>query len=112
MALSANKLNKLAHRRVEVMLELAQLNKEKAAIDLELETLEPGKPYKAGDLRVVRTAVNMLDAPTIAEAFPASKRPEFYKLALDTAEFKKHFSAVELAAYQKPSYRITIKEID
>lgn len=108
--LTQKKLAELAHRRQEVMEQLKELGAEKAKIDAQLETLEPGVPHEAGDLVVIRTPIRGLDADIITKKYPASKRPEFYKLTLDTAEFKKHFSEIERQAFEKISYRTNIRE--
>jgi len=108
--LTPAKITKLAARRREVMSEIDKLTKEKAQIDAQLEALEPGHIYEAGDLVISRNPVRGLDSPLIEKTFPASRFPEYYKLTLDTAEFKKHFSAIDLENFQKISYRISIKE--
>lgn len=108
--LTPAKLSKLGHRRREIMAQIKELTEEKAKIDAQVEQLDPGVPYEAEDLIISRTPIANLDAATIEKKFPPSKRPEFYKLTLDTAEFKKHFSAIELQDYQTVSYRINIKD--
>lgn len=108
--LTPKKLAELAARRVEVMDKLAALTKEKAQIDAQLETLDPGVPHEAGDYIIQRTPVRGLDTALIQTKYPANKRPEFYKLALDTTEFKKHFSEIELENFQQVSYRTKISE--
>lgn len=108
--LTPSKLSKLGHRRREILEQIKELNNEKAKIDAQIEQLEPGIPHEADDLVITRTPIATLDAAIIAKKFPASKRPEFYKLTLDTAEFKKHFSAIELQDYQTVSYRINVKD--
>lgn len=72
-----------------------------------LSPLSVGK-YEFEDLTISITEVMLPDTDAIEEAFPADKRPEFYKLAVDTAEFKKHFSPIELRKYQKPSRRTNV----
>ena len=108
--LTPAKLSKLGHRRQEIQAEIKKLEEEKAKIDGQIHTLDPDTPYAAGDLIITRTAFRGLDSAVIAKKFPAAKRPEFYKLSLDTAEFKKHFSAIELEAFQTVSYRISVKD--
>ena len=108
--LTPSKLSKLGHRRREIMDQIKELTDEKAKIDAQFEALEPGTPHEADDLVITRTPIATLDASIIAKKFPAAKRPEFYKLTLDTAEFKKHFSAIELQDYQTVSYRINVKD--
>lgn len=108
--LTPKKLSELAHRRQAVMDTIKELTAEKAQIDAQLELLDPGVPYEAGDLVITRTPIRALDAMIISKKFPPAKRPEFYKLALDTAEFKKHFSAIELEDFQTISYRTNVRE--
>lgn len=108
--LNAKKLSELGHRRREVMAQIKELETEKAKIDAQLETLEPGVPHQAGDVIIIRTPVRGLDSTAITKKFPASKRPEFYKLTLDTAEFKKHFSEIERQAFEKITYRTNVQD--
>lgn len=108
--LTQKKLSELAHRRQELIERIKADTAEKSKIDAQLDTLEPGVAHEAGDLIIRRTPVRGLDATVITKKFPASKRPEFYKLTLDTAEFKKHFSEIELEAFQKITYRTNISE--
>lgn len=100
----------LATRRREVTEQIAALTKEKAELDEKLLALDTSEVYEGDGIRLSFTKVHTLDTTYIAKKYPASKNPEFYKLALDTAEFKKAFSTNDLATMQKISYRINISD--
>lgn len=106
--LTKAQIAKLAARRMEVDQLIKDLTAEKAEITAKLDTLPLGQT-DAGDNIVTRTPFRTLDADLITTDFPASRNPEYYKLTLDTAEFKKHFSAVDLESYQKVTHRISVK---
>lgn len=101
---------KLGARRREIMAAVDALNKEKAEIDAKLLALDLDETYTGDGVVVSFTPVHTLDSAFITKKYPASKRPEFYKLTLDTAEFKSHFSARELATFQKVTHRISVKD--
>lgn len=101
----------LGARRREIMNTIDALTKEKAEIDAELNKLDPSYEAEGDGIKLSFTAVRSLDTATIIKKFPASKRPEFYKLTLDTAEFKKHFSAHDLEPFQTVGRRINVKEV-
>ncbi len=100
----------LAARRREIMETINALTKEKAAIDEELLSLDLSQDYVGDGVALSFTPVHTLDTAFITKKFPAAKRPEFYKLTLDTAEFKKHFSPNELEDFQKVTHRISVKD--
>lgn len=106
------KATKLAAERREIMDDIAMLTKRKAAIDAELLKLDPDKTYAGDGVELSFTSVHSLDSTLIEKRFPASRRPELYKLTLDTAEVKKAFSANDLEKYQKVSTRINVKVVD
>lgn len=112
MAAPKNTPTKLAARRQELMSTIKALTEEKAAIDAKLLALDLTKHYEGDGVALSFTPVRGLDNAIITKKFPASKRPEFYKLALDIGEFRKHFSPVEIETFEKISYRITVKELD
>lgn len=84
----------------------------KAEIDAELLKLDLDKTYTGDGVELSFTRVHSLDSALIEKRFPASRRPELYKLMLDTAEVKKAFSANDLEKYQKISTRISIRAVD
>ena len=100
----------LAARRREVTEQIDALTKEKAEIDAKLLALDPKEEYTGDGVHLSFSPFRTLDTAYIAKKFPASKRPEFYKLTLDTAEFKKAFSANELETMQRITYRIKVTE--
>lgn len=108
---STNTLTKLAARRREVMEEMAALGKEKAEIDAKLLAADLDEVYTGNGVELSFTSVRNLDGPTITKKFPADKYPDYYKLTLDTPEFKRHFSAVDLEQFQVVSHRINVKEL-
>ena len=103
------KATKLAAERRELMDDIAALTKRKAEIDAELLKLDPDKTYTGDGVELSFTPVRGLDSALIAKRFPASRRPEFYKLSLDVAEFRKHFAEKDLEPYEKVSTRISVK---
>ena len=102
----------LAARRREIMDTINALTKEKAELDEKLLSLDLSQDYVGDGVALSFTPVHTLDTAFITKKFPASKRPEFYKLSLDTSEFKKHFSPNELEDFQRVSYRIKIDSIN
>ena len=102
----------LAARRREIMDTITALTKEKAEIDEQLLLLDPSTDLAGDGVTLSFTPVHSLDTAFVTKKFPASKRPEFYKLALDTAEFKKHFSPNELEDFQRISYRINVRPVE
>lgn len=108
--LTRAQITKLAARRKEVMALSAELAAEKADIDAKLLTVDLSESYEGNGVVLSFTPVHTLDSAFIEKKFPAAKRPEFYKLTLDTAEFKKHFAPNELATFQKVTHRISVKE--
>lgn len=106
------KATKLAAERRELMDSIAALTKRKAEIDAELLKLDPDKTYTGDGVELSFTSVHGLDSALIAKRFPASRRPEFYKLSLDVAEFRKHFAEKDLEPYEKVSTRINVKVVD
>ena len=107
MAIAKN-ITKLAARRREVAELIKNLTDEKNELDAKLLTADPSKKYVGDGVSLSFTPVRTLDTPTIVKKYPAEKFPDFYKLALDTPEFKKNFSDRELEAFQKISYRINV----
>ena len=106
------KVTKLAAERRELMDDIAMLTKRKAEIDAKLLKLDPDKTYTGDGVELSFTRVHSLDSALIAKRFPASRRPEFYKLSLDVAEFRKHFAEKDLEPYEKVSTRISVKAVD
>lgn len=102
----------LAARRREIMDTINALTKEKAEIDEQLDLLPKDTDLSGDGVTLSFTPIHTLDTTFITKKFPASKRPEFYKLTLDTAEFKKHFSPNELEDFQKVTHRINVKPIE
>lgn len=102
----------LAARRREIMDQIAALTKEKTAIDEKLLELDPDTDLTGDGVSLSFTPVHSLDTAFVTKKFPVSKHPEFYKLALDTTEFKKHFSPNELEDFQKVTYRINVKTLE
>ena len=111
MAAKKNSPTKLAARRREVMEQIDALTKEKAQLDAQLLDLDLDQAYSGDGVLLTFTKVHSLDSVYITKRYPATKHPEFYKLALDTAEFKKHFSPKELETMQKITHRISIKDL-
>ena len=105
------KLIEMAKRRVEVMAEIKELEAEKAKIDAKLLALDLTKDYTGDGVRLSFTPVRGLDNAAIVKKFPAAKRPEFYKLALDITAFRQHFSPVELESFEKITHRIKVEEL-
>src|SRR5690606_1122613 len=101
--ISPAKLAELAKRRYEIAAHLAELTQEKAKIDAQLDGL-PAGAYEAGEYIIQRNPRRMLDTEKIQQTFPPSRNPEYYKLTLDTAEFKKYFSDIQLEDFQKVAY--------
>lgn len=110
MAIAKN-ITKLAARRREVAELIKQLTDEKNDLDAKLLTADKGKEYVGDGVSLSFTPVRNLDTATIVKKFPADKFPDYYKLSLDTPEFKKDFSARELEAFQTVAYRINVKEV-
>ena len=106
------KVTKLAAERRELMDDIAMLTKRKAEIDAKLLKLDPDKTYTGDGVELSFTRVHSLDSALIAKRFPASRRPEFYKLSLDVAECRKHFAEKDLEPYEKISTRINVKAVD
>ena len=106
------KATKLAAERRELMDSIAALTKRKAEIDAELLKLDPNKTYTGDGVELSFTPVRGLDNALIEKRFPASRRPELYKLTLDTKEVRKAFSVNELAKYESVTTRINVKEVD
>lgn len=102
----------LAARRREIMDTIAALTKEKAEIDAQLDLLPRDTDLTGDGVHLSFSPVRGLDTEFITKKFPATKRPEFYKLVLDTAEFKKHFSPNELVDFEKITYRTNVKTIE
>ena len=100
----------LAARRKEVTEQIAALIKEKAALDEKLHDLDPAQTYQGNGVTLSFVPVRTVDYDFMAKEFPADKRPDLYKLTLDTAEVKKQFSPLELQGWQTINYRIKIVE--
>lgn len=111
MAVKKHTTTKDAARRKEVMAAIDALTKEKAEIDARLLALDLTKDYTGDGVRLSFTPVQGLDNAAITKKFPAAKRPEFYKLALDIAAFRRHFSPVELESFEKITHRIKVEEL-
>ena len=103
---------KLGARRKEVTDLIAKLTKEKEILDHKLLSLDTSEIYEGEGIVLSFTPVRTLDTKFITSEYPASKNPEFYKLSLDTASFKQHFSPEELSTFQQISYRIKVDEIE
>lgn len=101
---------KLGIRRREIMATIKALEAEKAEIDAKLLDLDKDSEFKGDGVIVSFTPVRGLDNAFITKKYPAAKRPEFYKLTLDVAAFRQHFSPVELETFEKISYRINVKD--
>lgn len=110
--LTSRTITKLAAERKEVMAQIDELTKRKAAIDERLRQADTAQTYRGDGVELSFTPVRVLDTPTILKKFPATTHPDFYKLTLDTPEFKKHFSAIELEAYQKVTHRINVRPVE
>lgn len=102
----------LAARRREIMDTINELTKEKAAIDEELDLLPRDTDLMGDGVSLSFTPIHSLDTGFITKKFPADKHPDYYKLQLDTAEFKKHFSPKQLETFQKVTYRISVKALE
>lgn len=111
MAVKKHTTTKDAARRKEVMAAIDALTKEKAEIDARLLALDLTKDYTGDGVRLSFTPVHGLDNAAITKKFPAAKRPEFYKLALDITAFRQHFSPVELESFEKITHRIKVEEL-
>lgn len=109
--LTPRTITKLAARRKEIDRLLKELTDEKAEISERLLQADYGQEYVGDGVKLTFTPVHTLDTAFITKKFPASKRPEFYKLTLDTAEFKKHFAPNELETFQKVTHRINVQEV-
>lgn len=110
MPTKKNTPTKLAARLKEVNEAIKALTEEKAKLTEALLSNDTSQSYAGDGIVLSFTPVRTLDSTYIAKKFPATKRPEFYKLSLDTAEVKKHFAPNELETMQKVSYRINVKE--
>ena len=106
------KATKLAAERREIMDDIAMLTKRKAEIDAELLKLDPNKTYAGDGVELSFTPVRGLNSALIEKRFPPSRRPELYKLTLDTKEVRKAFSANELEKYENITTRINVNEVD
>ncbi len=84
----------------------------KAEIDAELLKLDPDKTYAGDGVELSFTPVRGLDNVLIEKRFPPSRRPELYKITLDTKEVRKAFSANELAKYESTTTRINVKGVE
>ena len=102
----------LAARRREIMDTINALTKEKAELDEKLLSLDLSQDYVGDGVTLSFTPVHTLDTAFITKKFPASKRPEFYKLSLDVGEFRRHFSSVEIEDFEKLTYRINVKPVE
>jgi hypothetical protein len=109
--LSTATITKLAKERREVTAQLAELTKRKDELDAKLLSVDTSKTYEGEGIALSFTPVARLDEPTITAKFTVVEYPDYYTLKLDTAEFKKHFSPVDLVAYQKISHRINIRDL-
>lgn len=110
--LTKAQLTKLAAERKAITSQIDELTKRKATIDEKLLSADLDQTYVGNGVALSYTPVHGLDTALIAKRFPASKRPEFYKLTLDTPAFRKHFSQVELEAFEKVTHRIKIETVE
>lgn len=107
---TAATITKLAARRKEIDGLLTALTKERDAISEKLLSLDPDTDLTGNGVRLTFSPYRTLDTKFIERQYPASKHPDYYKLALDTQAFKKDFSANELEDYQKVTYRIKVED--
>lgn len=104
-------ITKLAAERRDLMAQIDELTKRKKLIDEKLLSADKSKTYTGNDVEVSYTPIHTLDSDIITKKFPADEHPDYYKLALDTVEFKKHFSPKQLEEFQKVSYRIKVVDL-
>lgn len=108
MALSKKKLAEISAERKALKEEIDEKAKRLAELDEQLKTLDPGE-YEAGGLTVSITEIHTINAKLVEKKYPATKFPDIYKLAVDTAEVKRQVPADKLAALQTVSKRLSVK---
>ena len=99
----------LALTREEVMAEIKAPAARKKEIEDQHFLLDPDTVISDSEFTLRFVPFRALDTALITKRFPVDKFDQFYKLALDTATFKKDFSENELVEFQKVTYRIKLE---
>lgn len=93
--------------------QIKDLTKKRDALKVKLLAFAAANKDKAetANYRVVRIPAYRFDAEKVQRAFPPTKYPDFYKLAVDTEAVKAEIPENKRRPLQTPSYSLSVTEL-